>query len=105
MGPLGKPGKLERVGVKCLFAAANGEYFPDWEFETLIGAARSYVRRIAATWQSDSGPEIDAVNLAVVVLGNLAGYPHGMEKKLLDDVGYLGWEIDAVRKKLPTECC
>jgi hypothetical protein len=61
---------------QCLVAAADGPFFPDWEFHTLLGFERDEIRRIAQRWPDwdDALEQADAVNN---VLNNLLGYPHG----------------------------
>jgi hypothetical protein len=62
---------------QALRAAADGPFFPDWEFHTLFGLQRTEVRAIADAWPEYSvTPEklAQAVNNA---LNNLLGYPHG----------------------------
>ena len=39
---------------QCLSAAVVGPFFPDWEFHTLFGIARSQVAEILARW-----PDVD----------------------------------------------
>ena len=60
---------------QCLRAAADGPFFPDWEFPILFGFEREEVRRIAAAWPDwpDEAEQADAVNAS---LNNLLGYPH-----------------------------
>jgi hypothetical protein len=61
---------------QALRAAADGPFFPDWEFRALFGLERSKVRAIANAWpQPGASPEemTIAVNNS---LGNLLGYPH-----------------------------
>ena len=66
---------------RALTAAADGPFFPDWEFETLIGADRAAVRAAAAAWPA-LGDDPDAAATVVNALGNLAGYPHGHDDEL-----------------------
>ena len=65
--------------AESLKAAAEGPFFPDWEFSTLFGIERTEVAEVAQLWphvnEFDKRVEL-AVNNA---LGNLAGYPHGHE--------------------------
>jgi hypothetical protein len=62
----------------CLRAAADGPFFPDWEFHTLFGMERSEVREVLSSWPdgSDAQLQFTAVNNA---FNNLLGYPHGRE--------------------------
>jgi hypothetical protein len=61
---------------QCLWAAADGPFFPDWEFHTLLGFERDEIRRMAQRWPDwdDDVRQSDAVNN---VLNSLVGYPHG----------------------------
>ena len=66
----------ELVG-RCLTAAVDGPFFPDWEFTTLFGLSREEARSVARAW-----PDVDLSNPQVWrtvhnVLNNLLGYPHG----------------------------
>lgn len=74
--------KEMHVIQECLQAAADGPFFPDWEFETLFGLTRAEVAEVAAAWPAvDQNAE--AVRWAVVgALGHLTGYPHGEEEAL-----------------------
>lgn len=60
---------------QCLRAAADGPFFPDWEFHTLFGFERVEIRRIAERWPDwdDDVEQADAINAA---MNNLLGYPH-----------------------------
>ena len=67
---------------RCLYEAANGEYFPDWEFQTLIGVDRQEVRKAASCWLTDEDISDAAMDTTVAVLNNLLGYPHGRKADL-----------------------
>lgn len=71
---------------KCLRAAVDGPFFPDWEFQTLIGVSREEVRNLVDAWP---GIEASRDNLAIVSnsLNNLSGYPHGEDTALLQNAG------------------
>lgn len=74
-----------RIVGEVLRAAANGPFFPDWEFHTLFGLERQQVREIADRWPL---PIIDPEVVTVAVnnsFNNLLGYPHRK-----DDV-WSGW--------------
>lgn len=69
-----------RIIADSLRAAAEGPFFPDWEFPTLFGLQRAEVAEIARAW-----PKVDESDERVALavnnaLGNLAGYPHGHEQ-------------------------
>jgi hypothetical protein len=67
---------------RCLYEAANGEYFPDWEFQTLIGVDRQEVRKAASSWLTNEVIPDEVMDTTRVVLNNLLGYPHGREADL-----------------------
>ena len=79
MDPYHIPDPDKALVGQALRAAADGPFFPDWEFHTLFGLTRSEVRAVADLW-----PNVDFrsenVHLAVNnSLNNLWGYPHGQE--------------------------
>ena len=65
----------KKMVLNCLHAAANGRFFPDWEFATLIGASRDEVRKVAT--KLDQTSTITDENWIITnCLNNLSGYPH-----------------------------
>jgi hypothetical protein len=84
------------VERRCLVEAADGPYFPDWEFETLFGVTRSEVSDIIHTWPSvDDRREV--VRIAIGnAFANLLGYPHGDIPRLERAVGIRAERIEAV---------
>jgi hypothetical protein len=71
------PEELEVVR-DCLRSAAEGPFFPDWEFHTLFGLERAEVKSILKSW-----PNLNENDEAVVLainnsFNNLLGYPHGL---------------------------
>lgn len=72
-------GDTELVG-RCLRAAASGPFFPDWEFQTLIGADRDRVQALADAWPNVDLSEPEPMDAIQSVLANLLGYPHGEEE-------------------------
>ena len=66
----------QRTVGECLKAAADGPFFPDWEFHTLFGVERMEVAKVVASW-----PFADASSRAVFLSVNgsmlhLMYYPH-----------------------------
>lgn len=60
---------------RCLQAAVDGPFFPEWEFGTIFGLRRDEVRRVLVSWPSlDESDEIvvRAINNS---FNNLLGYP------------------------------
>jgi hypothetical protein len=67
---------------RALKATVEGDFFPDWEFETLIGVDREVVRQVYETWPLKSVDQ-DEFSCAVVgSLNNLIGYPHRKDDEL-----------------------
>lgn len=73
---------------RSLRAAVDGPYFPDWEFETLMGLTRDEMRVFADAWpqtppetpngyDSAAHAQMVAINNAA---NNLLGYPHGADR-------------------------
>lgn len=82
--------EIEVVGL-ALNAVVNGEFFADWEFDTLFGVSREAMRAIAAGWPGNM-IEPDTEAAVFNALANLQGYPHGLEGAL----GALGLTTEAV---------
>jgi len=84
---------------RCLRAAANGPFFPDWEFHTLFGLERAKVAAIAARWPHVDGDDED-VRLAINnALANLLGYPHDEPEAFKQWIGEPSEEVERVFKK------
>jgi hypothetical protein len=64
-------------------AAAEGPFFPDWEFQTLMGFDRSDLRRLIDEWPSPADAEMLGL-AANNVLNMLIGYPHRSWEKWSD---------------------
>jgi hypothetical protein len=82
----------------CLLAAAEGPFFPDWEFETLVGSSRDAVRGLAVRWPLEGSRE--ALEITASVLNNLVGYPHGEERRLAMMVGVSANVLERILAKL-----
>jgi hypothetical protein len=70
----------------CLKAAAQGPFFPEWEFHTLFGLTRDEVAEVSHAWPSEPlrttpGYESPADFQRAAIrnaMNNLLGYPHGL---------------------------
>jgi hypothetical protein len=78
---------------QALRAAADGPFFPDWEFHTLFGLQRSEVRVIADEWPNPSAPPGKVALALNNSLNNLLGYPHS------EDAAWTHW-ISVDRQQL-----
>ena len=89
----------QQVVFECLKAAAEGPFFPDWEFHTLFGLWREDVRQVVANWpeiSEDSEEVIVAINNSI---NNLLGYPHGREDVWSDYISVSEEELAAIFDK------
>lgn len=85
---------------ECLHAAAEGPFFPDWEFDTLFGVQRADVASLAARWPDIDG-EDETVTLAVQnSLTNLLGYPHGEDASWAEYISGSRTQVEALLRKL-----
>jgi hypothetical protein len=58
-----------------LRAAVEGPFFPEWEFEMIMGVDRDETRRVLVAWPDTADPQ--ATDFAVSgAFNNLLGYPH-----------------------------
>ncbi len=91
---------MERdVVLRCLRAAAEGPFFPDWEFHALFGLERAVVATVAARWPNVDDATED-VHLAIDnSLGNLIGYPHNEGEAIRDWIGEPLEEIERIFSK------
>jgi hypothetical protein len=69
--------------VRCaLRAAVEGSFFPDWEFQTLIGVDRDTVKKVYTSWPRPTVEQEEFTCAIVGSMSNLVGYLHGMEDEL-----------------------
>lgn len=85
------------IVTRSLQATVEGSFFPDWEFETLIGVDRDIVRNVYKAWPQQTLNWDDFGCAVVGSMNNLLGYPHGKEEELL---GYVPEGREAIRKTL-----
>jgi len=63
--------------LRCLKAATEGPFFPEWEFPILFGLTREEVRSV---WASSTGLDTQDATVRLAInnsFANLLGYPHG----------------------------
>jgi hypothetical protein len=84
---------------RSLVAAAEGRYFPDWEFQTLFGVTRVQVAEVLRAWPAiDESREF--VQLAINnTFSNLLGYPHGKTGQLERELGVTTTRLEQVFTK------
>jgi hypothetical protein len=68
-----------QVFQEALAAAAHGPFFPDWEFQTLIGFDRTAVMAAAASFVPTTPLAGDLAVMLNNCINNLLGYPHGQD--------------------------
>ena len=88
--------------AKSLRAAADGPFFPDWEFETLTGATRDQIRSEADAWLRSAESSREMRELAISVISNLLGYPHDQRSEVEALIGADCTELTALNRKLST---
>lgn len=71
------------IGRCSLRATIEGSFFPDWEFETLIGANHAEVREVYAAWPRRTVGQEAFRSIVFNSMANLIGYPHGKEEELI----------------------
>ncbi len=64
---------------QCLHAEAEGPFFPDWEFATLMGVNRDIVQKVDKDWPERTVSPMDFRCAVLNTLNNLTGYPHQRE--------------------------
>lgn len=75
------PAKIDTV-KRALRATVEGSFFPDWEFETLIGVDRDTVKNVYESFPRQTvGPE-EFYCAVFGSMSNLLGYPHGKDEEL-----------------------
>jgi hypothetical protein len=94
--------ELAIVG-QCLRAAVEGPFFPDWEFQTLIGVSREEIQRLALSWPSRDADDAGTTNAVVGVLNNLIGYPHGEESAWASFIGVGPAAVSIILEKILTQ--
>jgi len=60
---------------KCLKAAADGPFFPDWEFSTLFGFSREEFRHQASLYEPQDDQPVHVGFAVHNALNHLVGYP------------------------------
>ena len=82
---------------RSLRATVDGSFFPDWEFETLIGFSRDEIRAVYDAWPPQTFDR-DGFGCAVIAsLNSLIGYPHGKDAEL---IAYIPEGREAIRTAL-----
>lgn len=85
---------------QALRAAADGPFFPEWEFHTLFGLARSEVRTVADAWPNVDSMDADVALAVNNALTNLMGYPHGQDFAWSQWISVEPPELEALRRRL-----
>ena len=81
----------------ALRATVEGTFFPDWEFQTLIGVDRATVKEVHAAWPRRTVDQADFSCAVINSMNNLVGYPHGSDNEL---ASYIPGGRAAVEKTL-----
>lgn len=68
--------------LKCLIAATEGPFFPDWEFGTIMCCNRDKIREVINKWDELDKSSDEITTIMISVMNNLTGYPHREEEAL-----------------------
>ncbi|WP_449221597.1 hypothetical protein [Tistrella mobilis] len=66
-----------KIAGECLRATVKGPFFPDWEFQTLIGVERNVAKILLDAWPKQSLDDVEFYCAVMASMTNLLGYPHG----------------------------
>ena len=86
-----------RITKACLRAAVEGPFFPDWEFQTLVGVDRDTVGIVMEAWPVRTVEPERFVCAVMNSLTMLLLYPHG-DQEARDH--HVSVEVDEVRQAL-----
>src|SRR5215470_15299961 len=92
-------GEEREVLRRAMVAAAEGPYFPDWEFQTLFGVTRAEVSDVVrARPRLDESHDVfrQAINNALV---HLIHYPHGQTVRLERELGVATARLEGIFAK------
>ena len=81
---------------EALAAAARGPFFPDWEFETLIGFERPSVDAAATSFSPTVPLSGDLALMLNNCLVNLLGYPHGQDAAWAEWLSVTPQELEVI---------
>jgi hypothetical protein len=85
---------------QALRAAVDGPFFPEWEFHTLFGLARSEVRAVAEAWPNVDSTDANAALAINNSLVNLVGYPHEQDSAWFQWISVEPPELEELRRRL-----
>lgn len=92
---LGRMGRdLSKVFDQVLIATADGPFFPDGEFSTLLGRTKAEYRAAVGTLPPGAEPSSEQRFLLHNALNHLLGYPHNQEGVWSDWLSVSPEELD-----------
>jgi hypothetical protein len=86
---------------RCMKAAVDGSFFPDWEFPILFGLEREAVRTLQAEWPAKTLADERMQAAVANSLVMLSMYPHNSDDELLRYVPEGRPGMHAVLAKIP----
>ncbi|MEQ1775594.1 MAG: hypothetical protein ABL891_17595 [Burkholderiales bacterium] len=92
-----------KIIAEALRAAAEGPFFPDWEFHTLFGLEREEVRAYAKSYHPATDVPVKMGYAVHNAIGNLLGYPHGKESEWSNWLSVTRSELNAVFERWRSE--
>jgi hypothetical protein len=94
----------QEVVRRCLVAAVEGPFFPDWEFHALFGLERSEVAAVLGRWPDVANQDQTAQLAINNSMNNLLGYPHGMPGAFREWLGVPEDELRQIFSKWRCAC-
>jgi hypothetical protein len=91
--------KEKQIVLNCLHEATEGPFFPDWEFQTLIGVERDDVR-LATLRLKQNASTVDDGWIITNILNNLTGYPHDEFERWHEHFDFSIQDAEAILTKL-----
>lgn len=64
---------------ECLLATEQGNFFPEWEFETLFGTPKKQLSAVREKWPDVNVGDPDLGAAVIGAMNHLLGCPHGQD--------------------------
>lgn len=89
-----------KIVSECLAATVEGDFFPEWEFESLFGVSRELVHQASTAWPDVDSSDREITDAIIGSLNNLLGYPHRKEEDWARYISVPPAEVKVVLDKL-----
>lgn len=82
-----KTKEQKEITRQCLEMALDEKFFPNQEFQTLIGFSKKDLEKIILNWKNTNFHDQNIQEIINNIFINLLGYPHGQDKYLEESLG------------------